>query len=87
VTIKELRNLQLRAATQARALQAGSVSWDDFRQEFASVRDPLIAKLFDLLEHQPQHGGTLGVRDWEYGDHLSYVRLAIEELESAARAV
>ena len=82
-----LLQLRVRAAERVRAMRAGQISWDDFMDEFGDAKDQPIAKLVDLVEHEPQRGGILGVRESQYQEYLDRVREAIEELELAARAV
>jgi len=81
-----LLQLRARAAERVPAMQAGQITWDDFVDEFGDLKDPPIAKLVDLVEHEPQRGGMLGVRESHYQEYLDRVREAIEELELAARA-
>jgi hypothetical protein len=70
-----------------RALRGGDITWDDFMEEFGEVSDPPIAKVVDLVEHEPQRGGMLGLRESEYRAYVEQVQQAIEDLESASRAV
>ena len=83
----ELLELRRRAVERVRALRARDISWDDFMDEFGEVQDPPIADLVNLIEHEPERGGLLGVRESAYGAYLDRLRQAIEKLEHSARTV
>ena len=55
-----------RVAALTLALYEQRVTVDAFIEELRDVADPQVAKLIDLLRHDPERGGMHGVRDDEY---------------------
>ena len=53
------RSHQRAAAAMARQFRKGNTSFEASMDEFGESRDPLVAELVDLVEHEPQKGGLL----------------------------
>ena len=70
-----------RAAGWARELRSGAVSFEAFAKEFGESPDELIAELFDLIEHEPQRGGFLGVTEQVYAEYQANIEQAIRALD------
>lgn len=76
---EEIKSQRQAAAAAGRAYLAQNLSWDQFMERFEDSQDELVGNLVDLIEHEPQRGGFLGIKWPEYQAQLS---VAIEALES-----
>lgn len=74
-------NLRGRAAAAALAYLAKSLSWDAFMDEFGESNDPLVSDVVDLIEHEPQRRGLLGVDEAGWERHHVQLMDAIQALE------
>ena len=73
--------MRLRAAAMARTYDGSRTAWQRFMDEFGECDDPGIAELVDLIEHEPQRGGFLGVSESEWAAYRASVGRAIQNLE------
>ena len=73
---------RLRAAAAARSYLSGSMSWDVFIQEFGGTEDKLVGIVLDMIEHEPQCGGILGVNEETWVSLRTQLDKAIRDLET-----
>ena len=76
-------SVRRRAATMGRKV-VDRHDFDQFISEFGESEDPLIARLVELLEHEPQCGGFLGGSQAQYDAYRSEIDQAIQQLETPA---
>jgi len=81
MTSLDTRSERARAAAAARALAAGSLTWEAFVDEFGDAADPRVAELVDLIEREPEVGGFLGVSPRQYRSYRATIERLISELE------
>jgi hypothetical protein len=70
------------AAKMGRDVRAGCATWEAFLAAFGDSRDELIADLVDLVEHEPQQGGLLGVSKRVYSEYQASIEQALAVLEN-----
>ena len=71
------------AAQDGRRYMAGEMSWDEFMDRYGESRDDSdVGALVDLIEHEPQRGGFLGVSESAWLAHRRQVETILRELES-----
>jgi hypothetical protein len=75
-------SLRRDAAKAGRAYLSKNLSWEEFMDRFAESDDDLISDLVDLIEHEPQRGGFLGVNETQWVEYQTQVKVAIAALES-----
>jgi hypothetical protein len=73
-----------RAASMARDVIAGRLDWRAFMNEWGENEDELIAEVYDLLEHEPQRGGFLGVNEKSWQEYEAIRQMALARLESGS---
>jgi len=78
VTNKALRR---RVAAAARSYMDGSLTWEAFMMEFSEAEDPQISELVDLIEHEPQRDGLLGVSEKDFDKYREATDRLIQKLE------
>lgn len=75
------RKLHRHAAAEAgRAYLAQKLSFEEFMGRFAESEDDLVSDLVDLIVHEPQRGGVLGVSEEVWERYQSQVASAIAAL-------
>ncbi len=75
--------LRLSASDTALAYLNGQLSWDAAISAFSDADDPLIIELFELIEHEPQRGGILGVSSEAFATYHQQVLGLIQRLRDA----
>ncbi len=70
-----------RAASAATGVIEGTVSFKRFVLDFGDSDDPLIDEVVDLLTHEPQRGGLLGVKENDWAEYRRKTLAAIDALE------
>ena len=75
--------LRLSASDTAQAYLNGQLSWDAAISAFSDADDPLIVELFELIEHEPQRGGILGVSSGAFASYHQQVLDLIQRLRDA----
>jgi hypothetical protein len=77
-----MSKLRLRIAKAARELYAGQITFDQLLELAPEQdKDELIDELVDLIEHEPQRGGFLGVKEKEHDAYIKQIFEVIERLE------
>ncbi len=72
--------LRRRGTAAGKSFLAGEISLSAFMAECGESGEPLIAELDDLIEHEPQRGGCLGVSSDEWSVHRKRTEAVIQEL-------
>ncbi len=76
---KEARH---RVAKMAKSYLQGHTSLRNFMDETADFEgDSLIDELVDLIEHEPKHGGFMGLNEKEWLEYRRSVENTIQALE------
>ena len=78
----ELKLHRHAAAEAGRAFLAQELSFEEFMRRFADSEDDLVSDLVDLIVHEPQRGGVLGVSEEVWAQYQSQVKSAIVALDS-----
>ena len=78
-----LQALRISAADTARAYLNGQLPWDAAISAFSDADDPLIVELFELIEHEPQRGGVLGISAKAFAAYHQQVLHLIQRLRDA----
>ena len=73
--------MRLQAARAARGVLDGTVLFSQFDHDFGDSDDLLIARVVDLLTHEPELGGLFGANESRWEAHHRQTLDAIEALE------
>jgi hypothetical protein len=77
-----MEEIRKKFAVLVRKLYAGEISFDDFLSEAPEQdQDGLIGEIVDLIEHEPQNGGFLGVSNSSQELYMQQIFSLIEKLE------
>lgn len=78
-----VENIHKKAAMLARQFYAGNISFNDFLMGIPEQeQDELVEELVDLITHQPQKGGFMGVSERDYEAYMENINNLIHRLES-----
>ena len=80
-----MSEIQRKTAEAARKLYAGEITYDQFIDICPEEEeDELCDGLIDLIVHEPQKGGFLGVSEKEHEAYIQQIFSLIEKIENNA---
>jgi hypothetical protein len=78
-----VNSLHKKAAELAKQLYAGKITFSEFLSGVPEKeQDELTEELVDLITHEPQKGGFLGVSEEEHQAYMEKINKLIHRLES-----
>ncbi len=78
-------DLRQKVAKAAREMYSGGITFEQFIDLTPDQdNDELIDELVYLIEHEPQKGGVLGVKEKDHESYMQQIFKVIEKLESHA---
>jgi len=80
-----MNNQRRKIAGLARQLYKKEITFSEFLAGTPEQdEDDLIDELVDLIEHEPQKGGLLGIKESEHDKYIKQIFVLIERLERKA---